>query len=44
MSVSIPVCETLSLNDSAAPAGPRRILTELCDILPGEVFLPRYLD
>ena len=44
VSVSIPVCETLSLNDSAAPAGPRRILTELCDILPAEVFLPRYLD
>ena len=44
VSVSLPVSSNLSLYDSAAPLGPRRILTELCDILPGAVFLPRYLD
>ena len=42
VSVSLPVSSNLSLYDSAAPLGPRRILTELCDILPGAVFLPRF--
>ncbi|MBQ3424490.1 MAG: PAS domain-containing protein [Clostridia bacterium] len=44
VSVSLPESPNLCLYDSAAAPGPRRILTELCDILPGSVYLPRYLD
>ena len=46
VSVSFPELTGASFEDAdpPVPAGPRRILTELCDVLPGKVFLPRYLD
>ena len=44
VSVSLPENPNLTLRDGDPPPGPRRILTELCDVLPGSVYLPRYLD
>ena len=43
VSVSFPELTGASFEDAdpPVPTGPRRILTELCDIRPGKVFLPR---